>query len=127
MHWLSRELVLSNDGVWRTDLLGGGRVLGFVDRLRNCRTLQTLAAQSSWEVGEGWVFGNAGDGRPAAHVVGKQNVQAEAFCGWAPKATADNVSECTADPYCTVRLSASDQDCRLAKDAKEAVGFRCAS
>ena len=29
LHWLPRELVLGNDGVWRADLLGGGRVLGF--------------------------------------------------------------------------------------------------
>jgi len=35
MHWLPRQLVLKNDGVWRTDLLGGGRVLGFVDRLKH--------------------------------------------------------------------------------------------
>jgi len=30
MHWLPRQLALTNDGVWRANLLGGGRVLGFV-------------------------------------------------------------------------------------------------
>ncbi|MGA2644477.1 MAG: hypothetical protein ABSF15_07165 [Candidatus Sulfotelmatobacter sp.] len=33
MHWLPRGLVLRNDAVWRTDLLGGGRVLAVVDPL----------------------------------------------------------------------------------------------
>jgi len=80
MHWLPRSLVLNNDGVWRTDLLGGGRVLWFADRVKGYRTLESLAAESSWELGEGWIFGNAGDSRPARHVVGKHSVPAEALC-----------------------------------------------
>ncbi len=79
LHWLPRKVVLTNDGVWRSDLLGGGRVLGFIDRLRKYRTLKQLAAQANWEVGEGWVFGNSNDSRPAAHVVGKRCVEAEAL------------------------------------------------
>jgi hypothetical protein len=79
MHWLLRELVLSNDAVWRCDLLGGGRVLGFVDRLKKYRTLEKLAVESGWEFGEGWIFGNASDGRPAEHVVGKPLVEAQAL------------------------------------------------
>ncbi len=77
MHWLPRELVLSNDAVWRCDLLGGGRVLGFIDRLKNYRTLEELAVESKWEFGEGWIPGNASDGRPAEHVVGKPFVEAD--------------------------------------------------
>jgi hypothetical protein len=79
MHWLPRNVVLTNDGVWRSDLLGGGRVLGFIDRLRKYRTLEQLAAQAKWEVGEGWIFGNSNDSRPAAHVVGKRCIEAEAL------------------------------------------------
>ncbi len=79
MHWLPRELVLRNDGVWRCNLLGGGRVLSFVDRLKKYRTLEKLAVESRWEFGEGWIFGNASDGRPAEHVVGKLLVEAEAL------------------------------------------------
>jgi len=77
MHWLPRQLAIANDGVWRTNLLGGGRVLGFVDRMKGFRTLKKLAAQGSWDVGEGWIVGNAKDSRPAAHVVGKLCVGAE--------------------------------------------------
>lgn len=79
MHWLPRELVLSNDAVWRCDLLGGGRVLGFADRLKKYRTLKKLAVESRWEFGEGWIVGNASDGRPAEHVVGKPLVEADAL------------------------------------------------
>lgn len=71
LHWLSRELVLSNDGVWRADLLGGGRVLGFVDRIRKMRTLGEYAVAQGWDFGEGFIEGGRGVSRPADHVVGK--------------------------------------------------------
>jgi hypothetical protein len=71
MHWLPRKLVLENDGVWRSDLLGGGRVLGFVDRVKKYRTLEKFAAEQKWDFGEGFVEGASGVSRPAAHIVGK--------------------------------------------------------
>lgn len=79
MHWLPRMFVLHNDDVWRANLLGGGRILSFVDRLKKYRTLKQLAVESKWEFGEGWIFGDASDGHPAEHVVGKQFVEAEAL------------------------------------------------
>jgi len=54
-HWLPRDLVLTNDGVWRTDLLGGGRALGFVDRLREFPTLGKYAEAHDWDYGEGFI------------------------------------------------------------------------
>ena len=51
LHWLSRHLVLSNDGVWRSNLFGGGRVLGFIDRLRKIRTLEQYAKEQGWDFG----------------------------------------------------------------------------
>lgn len=77
MHWLPRELVLADDGVWRSDLLGGGRVLGFMQRLRKYRTVEELANESGWEIGEGWTVGSKRNSRPASHVIGKQYVSAE--------------------------------------------------
>ena len=55
MHWLPRKLALTNDGVWRSDLLGGGRVLGFVDRLKKFGTLGQYARRAGWDYGEGWI------------------------------------------------------------------------
>ncbi len=72
LHWLSRALVLKNDGVWRADLLGGGRVLSFVDRLKSFPTLGDLAAKHGWDVGEGFIEGETGNLSAAAHVTGKK-------------------------------------------------------
>jgi len=71
MHWLPRDLALTKDGVWRSDLLGGGRVLGFVDRLKKLKTFGQFADDQGWTYGEGYILGNSADPRPSDHVVGK--------------------------------------------------------
>jgi methylase of polypeptide subunit release factors len=78
MHWLPRQLALENDGVWRSDLFGGGRVLSYVDRLRALRTLGKLAAEKDWEYGEGYVPGGTSVSS-ASHIVGKSLLPAEAL------------------------------------------------
>ncbi len=55
LHWLSRPLALSNDSVWRSGLLGGGRALGFVDRLKKFPTLSACAKARGWNYGEGFI------------------------------------------------------------------------
>ncbi len=55
LYWLPRQLALENDAVWRSDLLGGGRVLGLVDRLKGYRTLGTYAKERQWDFGEGFI------------------------------------------------------------------------
>lgn len=79
MHWLPRNLALTNDGVWRSDLLGGGRVLDFVDRLRKLRTLAQCADGEGWDYGEGFIEGARGVSRPAAHIIGKPLLPSEAI------------------------------------------------
>lgn len=71
LHWLPRELALSNDGIWRADLLSGGRVLGFVDRLKKFRTLEQYAEMQGWDYGEGYIAGGQDISRPAEHIIGK--------------------------------------------------------
>ncbi|MBN1509740.1 MAG: N-6 DNA methylase [Sedimentisphaerales bacterium] len=71
MHWLPRDLVLTNDGVWRANLVGGGRVLGFVDRLKKLRTLGQYADEQGWEVGQGFFFGSQGTKRSGQFLWGK--------------------------------------------------------
>lgn len=71
LHWLPRQLALSNDGVWRSDLLGGGRVLGLVDRLRTFRTLGEYTDKPGWDVGEGFIEGKKGMLAKAPHITGK--------------------------------------------------------
>ena len=72
LHWLPRDLVLSNDGVWRADLLGGGRVLGYVDRLKSFRTFGKYADDQAWEHGEGFIEGTKGNLSTAPHITGKK-------------------------------------------------------
>lgn len=86
MHWLPRPLLLSNDGVWRANLLGGGRVLGFADRLKGYRTLGKYAEDQGWDFGEGFIEGRRGVSRPADHIVGKPVLPSEAL-------TLDGVNE----------------------------------
>jgi len=71
MHWLPRELVLKNDGVWRSDSVGGGRVLAFVDRLKALDTLGQYAKECGWDFGEGWIEGRKGKRLPAPHITEK--------------------------------------------------------
>ncbi len=79
LHWLPRKLVLLNDGVWRTNLLGGGRVLGFVDRLKTYRTLGQYAKDQGWDFGEGFIEGKKEVSRPADHIIGKPLLPSEAL------------------------------------------------
>ena len=79
LHWLPRDLVLSNDGVWRSNLLGGGRVLGFVDRLKKFRTLGQYAHGQEWDYGEGFIEGSQGISRPAKHIIGEDLLPSEAL------------------------------------------------
>lgn len=71
LHWLPRNLVLANDAVWRTNLLGGGRVLGFVDRLKEFQTLGQYAREQGWDFGEGFIEAQKGKLQPAEHITGK--------------------------------------------------------
>jgi N-6 DNA methylase len=79
LHWVPRELALSSDGVWRTNLLGGGRVLGFVDRLKKLRTLRQYAEDKGWDFGEGFIEGGRDVSRPADHIIGKALLPSDAL------------------------------------------------
>jgi len=79
LHWLSRNLALTNDSVWRTDLFGGGRTLGLVDRLKAFRTLEEYATDQKWDFGEGFIEGGRGVSEPSHHVVGEPFLPSEAL------------------------------------------------
>ena len=79
LHWLPRSLVLTNDGIWRSDLLGGGRVLSFVDRLKDYCTLGGYAKARAWDHGEGFIEGQSGKLLPAEHLTGHPLLPSEAI------------------------------------------------
>jgi len=87
LHWLPRQVVLDDAAIWRANLLGGGRVRDFVDRLRRMRTLAGfLAEQTGWDHGEGFIAGRGGAAEPAEHITGQPVLPSEAL-------TADGVDE----------------------------------
>ncbi|MCB9182991.1 MAG: SAM-dependent DNA methyltransferase [Flavobacteriales bacterium] len=79
LHWVRHDVARNNDGIWRSNLLGGGRVLGFVERLRGLRTLGEFAEDQGWDKGEGFIAGGRGVSRPALHVVGKDYLPSQAI------------------------------------------------
>lgn len=75
LHWLPRPLVLANDGVWRCNLLGGGRVLGFVERFAKSETIRQYAKRQQWDYGEGFIAGTSGKLSPGPHITGQPLIE----------------------------------------------------
>ena len=65
--------------MWRSDLLTGGRILDFVDRLKKFRTLRQYAQTQGWDFGEGFIVGKSGSRVPAKHLTGKDFLPSEAI------------------------------------------------
>lgn len=74
LHWLPREQVLADAPVWRCDLVGGGRVIELVTRLRAMRTLGEYAEERGWDMGVGFIAGGGrvNPNRDSEHVRGKR-------------------------------------------------------
>lgn len=71
LHWVqSADAAISRD-IWRANLLGGGRVHDFIQRLRKYPTLRDYAVKQQWDFGEGYIAGQKGIAKPADHIIGK--------------------------------------------------------
>lgn len=79
MHLMPRALVLANDGIWRCNLLGGGRVLDFVNRLKGYRTLGQYADEQGWDYGEGFIEGQTVKKLPGEHLINQPLLPSEAL------------------------------------------------
>jgi hypothetical protein len=53
--------------------------LGFVDRLKNYRTLGEYAKKKGWDFGEGFIEGKSGKREPAKHITGKKCLPSDAL------------------------------------------------
>ncbi|MRR50207.1 MAG: SAM-dependent DNA methyltransferase [Rhodocyclaceae bacterium] len=71
LHWIPRDVALTKDNVWRTNLLGGGRTLSLVERLKAYRTISDYARSQQWNFGEGFIEGQRNVSRNADHIVGR--------------------------------------------------------
>jgi hypothetical protein len=79
LHRVPHANLSGNSDIWRANLLGGERLLSFVQRLRGFRTLGEYAAERDWNSGEGYIAGQKGISRPAAHIVGRQLLPTKAL------------------------------------------------
>ena len=79
LHWMPCSLVLGNPVAWRANLLGGGRIYGFVKRLMRYPTLADHAERMGWEYGEGFIEGAKGKSNSADHITGKPVLPPNAF------------------------------------------------
>lgn len=57
-HRVSQKQAITNSYVWRTNLLGGGRLNDISHRLQDVRTLKEYIKQKRWDYGEGYIAGN---------------------------------------------------------------------
>lgn len=81
LHWLQRAQILADAPVWRSDLVGGGRVIELVTRLRSMRTLKQYADSRGWDMGVGFIpgGGRVNPDRDSSHVRGKPYVPSTAI------------------------------------------------
>lgn len=71
LHWMDQSEELAVSDVWRANLLGGDRMLSFLRRIRDYRTIGEFAESQGWDVGEGYIAGMKGISKPAGHLVGR--------------------------------------------------------
>ena len=71
LHWVRPIHEVQNSDLWRANLLGGGRFLDFLTRLRDYRTLRQYATDMGWDFGEGYIAGKKGTTKTADHLIGQ--------------------------------------------------------
>lgn len=79
MHVVPYDIALTDDRLWRANLLGGGRALFLVNRLAASRTLREYAQQCDWDVGEGFIVGKSVQRKPAPHLTGHPYLPSKAL------------------------------------------------
>jgi len=79
LHVVPYDTVLTNDRLWRANLLGGGRALSLSTRLAQARTLRQYAIQRQWESGEGFIEGQTVHRRAAPHLTGQPYLPSKAL------------------------------------------------
>ncbi len=64
-HKVKYNVALKNQYVWKTNLLGGGRLLRLINNLTNLRSLEEFLTEKKknegWEFGEGYIVGKGGN------------------------------------------------------------------
>ena len=82
-HAVPQTVAESNTFVWRTNLLGGGRLHSFSQRMRSLRTLKQFIDYNirhhGWDYGEGFIAAMHGKREPAPFLTKRPLLSADAF------------------------------------------------
>ena len=76
-HHVSKKQAERCPYVWRSNLLGGGRLFDISGRFRSVRKLAEYIKEKGWDYGNGFIVGNAD--QPASFLTGKDFLPARAF------------------------------------------------
>ena len=79
-HIVTQDVALSNRTIWKSNLIGGGRLVGLVDRLFKIRTLKKFLEtklDNGWKAGEGFIYSE--NGKPHNYITGQPYIPAKAL------------------------------------------------
>ena len=79
-HIVNKNAVLINPYIWKSNLLGGGRIVQLIERLSELRTLGEFLKEKehdNWFKGEGFI--EKGDRNPAEYITGKNFLPTDSF------------------------------------------------
>ncbi len=76
-NWVPYIAALQDDFVWKTNLLGGGRLYGVIKYLKTYPTLGNYLDKMGWISGEGYETTESPNGESANHVNGKPSLPYE--------------------------------------------------
>lgn len=79
MHWFANAVAVASRDIWRANLLGGSRVLAFIERLRQFPTLEQYASQHGWDAGEGYFGGQKNASGNIDHLIGRPLLPTDAL------------------------------------------------
>lgn len=80
-HFINQSDIIYNPYVWKANLLGGGRIVSFIERLSSLPTLrdflQVKEKNEGWSVGSGYIIGNKKN--KADFITGEDTIPVEAL------------------------------------------------
>ncbi len=80
-HYVEKEVAKHSAFIWKTNLLGGGRLFHIIDRLNRLRTLKEylIAKGEKWAYGQGYIIGSKNKDKIAKFITGKRTLPISAF------------------------------------------------
>lgn len=79
LNWVKTQDILNSHYIWRANLLGGGRIVSLIERLRSYPTLSEYVKKQDWDIGEGYIAGSNSKIKPTDHLIGKPLMPTQAL------------------------------------------------